>query len=224
MQRGALVVDSYRTMLFLGCVAGVFAGAAVAGERGLDESGFALATIALLVPALVGARAWYVAQHLDVYRADLRRVVRRAEGGSALFGGLVVGFVASVPLLAVAGMSLWAFWDAAAVTMLVGLICTRIGCSMNACCAGRPTGGPLGRWLPNADGEWRRRYPTQLLEAGWAAVLLVAALATRAALPFDGALFAGVVVLYCAGRVALEATRESTSAPRAVVALVERLG
>jgi prolipoprotein diacylglyceryl transferase len=211
----------YKTMLYIGCVAGVYAGAAVAAERGLDESRFSLAVIVLLIPAFAGARLWFVVRHLDLYRHDRRRVVARSQGGSALFGGLVAGFVVSIPVLAVAGLPLWAFWDAASVTMLVGLILTRIGCLMNGCCAGRTTTGPLGLWLPNVSGEWQRRYPTQLLESAWAGVLLALSLAfvARNALPFEGALFIAVVGLYCAGRLALEATREQSRAPRAVQAL-----
>jgi phosphatidylglycerol---prolipoprotein diacylglyceryl transferase len=215
---GGHEVHSYKAMLFIGCVAGVYAGAAVARERGLDESRFSLTVVALLIPAFAGARLWFVARHLDVYRGERRRIVARSEGGSALFGGLALAFAASVPVLSVAGLPLWAFWDAASVTMLVGLIFTRIGCLMNGCCAGRTTTGPLGLWLPNAFGEWQRRYPTQLLEAVWAGVLLVLALATRSVL-FEGALFVAVVGLYCAGRVALEAAREQSHAPRTVQAL-----
>ena len=199
---------AYKTMLYLGCVVGVYVGAAVAGERGLDESQFSLMTIALLIPALVGARLWFVVRHLDGYRQDPRRVLARSEGGAALFGALVVAVVVSVPVLAVAGLPFWTFWDAASVTMLVGLIFTRFGCLMNGCCAGRPTQGPFGMRLPNVAGEWQRRYPTQLLEAAWAGVILAAVLALRMEVPFGGALFVIVVALYCSGRVILEAMRE----------------
>jgi phosphatidylglycerol:prolipoprotein diacylglycerol transferase len=199
--------NRYRTMLYIGTVAGVFAGSAVAGERGLAQAQFALTAIALLVPALIGARLLYVAQHLDVYRAEPRRIIKTSEGGSALFGGLVASFAVSVPLLSITGIPFWTFWDAAAVTMLVGLIFTRVGCLMNGCCAGRPTRGPLGLWLPNLKGECRRRYPTQLLEAGWGSLLLASALLARNGL-LDGTLFAAIVALYCAGRTVLNTTRE----------------
>jgi phosphatidylglycerol---prolipoprotein diacylglyceryl transferase len=202
---------AYKTMLYLGCVAGVYAGAAVAGARGLDESRFAVVTIALLIPALVGARAWFVVRHRDLYQDGPGRVAARAEGGAALFGGLVVAVVSSVPVLHLAGLPFWAFWDAASITMLVGLILTRFGCLLNGCCAGRPTESRFAVRLPNVAGEWQRRYPTQLLEAGWAGVILAGALANHLEL-FDGALSLGVVALYCSGRVILQALREPTPA------------
>jgi phosphatidylglycerol:prolipoprotein diacylglycerol transferase len=198
---------AYKALLYVGCVAGVYAGAAVADERGLDPSRFALVTVALLIPALVGARVWFVARHFDAYRHSPGRVAARAEGGAALFGGLGVGVVASVPVLRVAGLPFWTFWDAASVTMLVGLILTRFGCLMNGCCAGRPTESWIGMVSPNVVGTQTRRYPTQLLEAAWAAVLLLGALAVGSTAP-DGAPFAGVVVLYCSGRAVLQTMRE----------------
>jgi prolipoprotein diacylglyceryltransferase len=202
-------------MLYLGCVAGVYVGAAVAGESGLDESQFALITIGLLLPAMVGARAWFVVRHLDLYRHEPRRIAARAEGGAALFGGLAVGVVVSVPVLAVGGLAFWTFWDAAIVTMLVGLIVTRFGCLLNGCCAGRPTDGRLGLRLPNVGGRWQRRYPTQLLEAAFGGLVLAGALTLRHVLPFDGALFLSVVALYCAARLVLEPMREDVGAAQA---------
>jgi prolipoprotein diacylglyceryltransferase len=201
---------AYKVMLYLGCVGGVYAGAAVADGRGLDPSRFALVTIALLVPAFLGARAWFVVRHLDLYRHAPGRVLHRTEGGAGLFGGLLVAIVVSAPVLQLARVPFWTFWDAASVTMLVGLAITRLGCLMNGCCAGRPTDSWLGVVLPNVRAERDRRYPTQLLEAGLAAVVLLAALAVRMRVP-SGAVFAGVVAAYCAGRLLLEPLRELSS-------------
>jgi len=173
---GPVDVHSYKVALYVGCVAGVYAGSAMASARGLDSSRFALTTIGLLVPALAGARLWYAARHANFFRADRRRLVRRRDGGAGLFGGLIAGVLVSIPVLLVVGLPFWAFWDAAVITMLVGLGCTRLGCYMNGCCAGR-----------------------RLFEAGLAAVLLAASTALYRVVP-TGTVFVGVVVSYCAGR------------------------
>lgn len=200
-------VPSYTAMLYLGCVAGVLVGAAVAGSAGLDRSRVALATIVLLVPALAGARLWFVLEHWSVYRREPRRIWRRSEGGAALHGGLILSVVVSVPLLALLDIPFWGFWDAASFTMLIGLIFTRVGCLMHGCCAGRATSGRLGVWLPDINGVWQRRIPTPLLEAGWAALVLAGAGLTRAGAPFAGAVFLGVLAAYGAVRLLLEPTR-----------------
>jgi len=203
---GPVDVHSYKVALYVGCVAGVYAGSAMAATRGLDPSRFAFTTIGLLVPALVGARLWYVARHAGFLRAEPTRLFRRADGGAGLFGGLVVGVLVSIPVLAVVGMSFWAFWDGAVVTMLVGLACTRVGCLMNGCCGGRPTNSRLALRLPGIDGTWARRYPTQLLEAAMAVLLLLVAAAVHGVAP-TGTIFAGVVACYCVARAALQPLR-----------------
>jgi prolipoprotein diacylglyceryltransferase len=203
---GGVRVPSYLAMLYAGCLCGAAAGAAVAHAEGLDASRFALTATLLLVPAFAGARLWFVLLHRELFRGARARVWNRAEGGSSLYGGLIAGIAASVPVLAIAGLPFWSFWDAASVMMLVGLIFTRLGCLMNGCCAGRATNGPLGVTLPDHRGDWLRRYPTQLLEAAFAGIVLVAALALRASAG-PGEVFAGVVASYAALRLALEPTR-----------------
>lgn len=202
-------VPSYTAMLYLGCVAGVFAGAAVATSTGIDGSRFVLAAIILLIPAFAGARLWYVFEHWGVYRHEPERIWSRSEGGSALYGGLVLSLAVSVPLLAMLEVPFWTFWDAASFTMLIGLVFTRAGCLMNGCCAGRPTSGRLGLCLPDHHGVWERRIPTPLLEAGWATLVLVGATLLRVGEPFTGAVLLAVLVAYGAGRLLLEPTRAS---------------
>ena len=213
---GGVRLPSYTTMLYLGCVLGFYVGTLVAGAEGMSQPRFVIASVFLLVPALAGARLLYVAQHAAFYRAHPGWIWRRSEGGSALYGGLVLSVAASVLVLAVLDLSFWTFWDAAIVTMVTGLVVTRLGCLMHGCCAGRVTSGPLGMWLPNHRGEWARRFPTQLFEAGWALLTVVVALFVRPALPFAGGLFAFVVGVYAAGRLVLELTRESDEPRRTI--------
>lgn len=202
-------LPAYLTMLYLGCTAGVFAGAAVAAASGLEPSRVALATIVLLIPALAGSRIWFVLERWSLYRRQPQRIWRRSEGGSALHGGLLLSLLVSVPALALFGLPFWAFWDAASFTMLIGLVFTRVGCVMNGCCAGRPSSGWLGVWMPDHSGAWERRVPTPLLEAGWAVLVLCGATVLFAAEPFPGAVLIGVLAAYGAGRLLLEPTRAS---------------
>lgn len=200
-------IPAYTAMLYLGCVAGVLVGAVVAGSYGLDESRVALAMSVLLFPALAGARIWYVVDHWSVYRSEPQRIWRRSEGGSALYGGLLLSLLVSVPVLVLFDIPFWAFWDAAAFTMLIGLVFTRVGCLMNGCCAGRPTSGPLGVRLPDHRGVWERRIPTPIIEAAWAILVLAGAAIISASRPFAGAVLVFVLAAYGGGRVMLERTR-----------------
>lgn len=201
-------------MLYLGLVAGVFAGNIAAHASGLDPFRTFVATIVLFVPALAGARLLYVAAHWDIYRADLPRIWNRNDGGQAMYGGLPSALLISVPLLAALRLPFGAFWDVGAITILTGMIFTRFGCLLNGCCAGRPSEKWFSVYLPNSRGVWEKRLPTQYLEAAWASVLLVAALLIWHALPFRGGLLLFVVAGYSSGRLVLETMREHFHDPR----------
>jgi prolipoprotein diacylglyceryltransferase len=201
-------VPSYTLMLYVGCVLGVYAGAAVAGANGLPVARVVVVSVILVVPALVGSRLLYVAQHADVYRADPSRLWRRRDGGAALFGGLVLALAVSVPLLRALDLPFLGYWDCGALTMAVGNVFTRVGCHLNCCCAGRATTGRLGIELPDQAGARKRRIPAQLLEAAWVVVTIGAALAVGRAVDEEGAEFAVVIALYGAGRALLERARE----------------
>jgi prolipoprotein diacylglyceryltransferase len=63
-------------------------------------------------------------------------------------------------------------------------------------------------YLPDHQGTWEKRIPTQLLEAGWAVVLLVSSIQIWPRLQFSGALFVFVSAGYACGRLVLESTRD----------------
>ena len=202
-----LNIYSYPAMLYLGLLAGVFAGAHVAQLSGMDANMFAVATMALIVPALVGSRLLFVFTHWDIYRRDLSRIWRRSEGGMAMYGGLIVTVPLSIPLLRTMHLPFAEFWDATTFTILLGMVFTRIGCLLNGCCSGRPTTAWFGLNLTDHRGISRRRIPTQILEMSWAAAIFGAALLWDRKFP-AGATFCMAVVAYGTGRFLLEPLRD----------------
>src|SRR5262245_58273124 len=203
-------------MLYLGIVLGTFAQHQADNLIHLDASRSVLPTIILMVPALIAARLLFVAQNWSIYRRDRRRIWRRSEGGAAMYGGLLLAVPLSVPLLAGFRIPFGAFWDTASFAMLIGMIVARAGCLLNGCCSGRPTSGWLGLELPNHHGVWRRRVPTQILEAAWGLSVLAGAIAIWGVLTIPGMLFLYTVGAYGAGRIVLESWREEQDSVRGV--------
>jgi phosphatidylglycerol:prolipoprotein diacylglycerol transferase len=195
-------------MLYLGIILGAMAGAYTANLHGLNPARVYTAILLLFPAALVGARLVFIVSNWRLYHREPRRIWRQSDGGASLYGGLVISFLVSLPLLRILEVPLGAFWDTASVTMLTGMIFTKVGCLLNGCCGGRPTAAPLALYLPNLRGIWCPRVPTQLLEAGLAATILLGSLSCWNRLPFDGALFLSVVAFYSFGRWWLESTRE----------------
>ncbi len=201
-------IHSYPAMLYLGIVLGIYAQLIAALALGLDVATVLTATLVLLTTALVGARLLYVAGNWSAYRTRLPQILTFSTGGASMYGGLLLAVPFSFPLLAAFEIPFGTYWDITAFMLLVGMIVTRIGCFLNGCCAGRPTAGGWGIHLPNHKGVWQRRFPTQMLEAGWGAIVLIGAVLLWDRLSFDGALFIYALGAYGAGRIVLEPMRE----------------
>jgi phosphatidylglycerol---prolipoprotein diacylglyceryl transferase len=201
-------IHAYPAFLFLGLTLGIIAGRNFGRDAGLDATRLYAALVLLTIPALVGSRLLYVLTHWKFYRARPSQIWSTDTGGLALYGGLLLALVCSVPVLRLLGLPLGAFWDAATITLLVGMIFTKIGCLLTGCCAGRPTSGWLALHLPNENGIWCRRVPSQLLECGLAAALLFGAMLWTER-PFGGALFLAALVIYAIARLPLGATRDN---------------
>src|SRR5437879_9612366 len=163
-------VYAYTAMLYLGLVFGVTGGTYAGTHHGLAPGPLYASMLLLILPALLGARLLFVASKWDFYRRDPFRIWRRADGGASLYGGLIVSFLLSFPLLRAMGISVGAFWDATIVTMLIGMVFTKFGCLLNGCCGGRQTNSKPELAFPNMPAVRGRRFPTQLLQAGTAVV------------------------------------------------------
>jgi phosphatidylglycerol---prolipoprotein diacylglyceryl transferase len=207
----AVPIWSYPTLLYVGLVCGFYAMYAVAPSVGMPRVPAAIATLIMFVPAIVGARIWFVLDHWAIYRHDLRRICRHSDGGMTLYGGLVLALVLSPVILAPFGLRFAAFWDGATFTILVGMVFTRVGCLLNGCCSGRRSDGRLGLRLPDHTGRWQRRYPVQLLELTSALVLLCGSAALLEIGTPRGAIFVFAVVGYAAARVAIDPLRERST-------------
>ncbi len=209
-----ITVHSYPAMQYVGLVIGMVAGNAAAHSIGLDAFRVFVATFLLMFPALGGARLLFVAIHWDAFKQEPHRIWKTNEGGAAMYGGILVAVPLSVPLLRAFDLSFGAFWDVAGITILAGMMFTRIGCFLNGCCAGRPCSNLFSMRLPDHRGHWEERIPTQLLEGVWAAIVLSSALLLWPHLPFSGGLFIFLSAGYAAGRLALESLREEKTPGR----------
>jgi phosphatidylglycerol---prolipoprotein diacylglyceryl transferase len=208
LQWRGLRLYAFPTLLYLGIVSGVTAGTSWASHNDSAAPRIYAALLLLLLPALLGARLLFVGVNWHLYRAEPMRIWRRSEGGAAMYGGLIVAFPLSLPILLLLRVNPLAFWDAASITALVAMVFARIGCLLNGCCVGRATKGPIALYLPDIHGVICRRFPTQLFEAGLAVLILLGGIGMHVASPHSGALFFYALGGYGLGRWLLEPTRE----------------
>ena len=204
IKTASVTIYSYPVMLYLGLTLGLLAQYYAADRIQLNPTRTIVATLVLLVPTLIGARLLFVLAHWSIYRRNPQRIWRSAEGGLAMYGGLILAVLLSIPLLAILEIPWGAFWDVASFTTLIAILVARVGCFLNGCCCGRPTSSRFAFYLPDQHGVWRRRIPTQLLEAAWTLIVLIGAISIWKFLTAPGALFLYTLGAYGAGRFAIE--------------------
>jgi phosphatidylglycerol:prolipoprotein diacylglycerol transferase len=196
-------IDAFRLMQYLGALAGLALGAETMRRVGEDPNAFLVAGVLIFIPALVAAHIGPAVAAGDVHR-DAWLLPSK---GSAFFYALPIAAVCGVLAVWSLGLPVGRFLDSVAIGVAAGTIFGRLGCLLHGCCGGRPTSGPIGLWLMDADGVRARRIPTQLLDAAWALLLLIGLLVTVGRAP-PGVLFFTAAVLYGTGRFVTDFTRQ----------------
>lgn len=211
-----LSIYSYPAMLYIGIVLGIYAQLFAAHTIGLDVDRVFAVTMILVSAALLGARLLHLVPNWQHYRRRPRDILKFSAGGASMYGGLLLGFPVSYPVLDALEVPFGLYWDTCSFTMLLGMSITRGGCFLNGCCAGRATSAWWGFDLPDYRGIWKRRVPVQVLEAGWGMVVLTGALLLWGRLDFDGALFLYSLGAYGVGRIVLETLRDAPDRVRGI--------
>lgn len=141
-------------------------------------------------------------------------------GGSSILGGLTAAALAGAAYARYRGVGLGLAADLAVVPVPLGQAIGRLGCFAGGCCHGRETSSWLGVRLPDENGLWALRFPTQLVSAAvdacfFAILLLVEGRLRRSTrgVPFPGFLFLLFVQLYCIKRVLIEFLRAEPRLP-----------
>ncbi len=135
---------------------------------------------------------------------------------SSVVSGLIVGIAAAIVVCRVRRVSPWRALDLGGVAMPLAQAIGRLGCLAAGCCYGRLTDSFLGLYLPDHDGVWQVRYPTQLMAAAgdlliFAVLLLVERHGGR--LRPDGRLALLYLILFGAKRFALDFLRGDALPP-----------
>jgi prolipoprotein diacylglyceryltransferase len=202
-------IGSYPACLFIGVNFGIVLqnwAAHVVGANGLRVY---IATLLLLPAALIGSRLLFVAGRWRYFLDHPEAFWRRSGGGMSMLGAIPLMVSLSIPLLAQLEVPFWQFWDLSIFCILGGMACTRVGCLLNGCCAGKEARHSFTLNLPNTRGVWARRYPTQILEGMVAIMLLmVAAIIYPSIAHQPGALFLIMLGAYGVLRLGLQTLRE----------------
>jgi phosphatidylglycerol:prolipoprotein diacylglycerol transferase len=209
---GFVHVRTYGLMLAIAFLVGTWLGLREARRLKLDEDHLITVILVTLIASILGARALFVVEHIHDFREDWSSVLAVWQGGLTLYGGVAAGTVAGLWTAKRVGLPMWRVADALAPSLALGTMFGRVGCFLNGCCYGRPTGLPWGvvyppDTYPGLEFGAQPIHPSQLYFAlaGLALFTLVWVLRTRVHPP--GTLFWIFILLFGASRVALDFTR-----------------
>lgn len=184
-----------------------------ANRKGLPEGTFVDLMFYLIIASLVGARLYYVLFNFDYYIANPMNIIRVDQGGMAIHGGLIGGFLAGIIFARVKGYSFMQIADITAPSILLGQVIGRIGNFMNQ----EAHGGEVTRefleslYLPEfiinqmyIDGAYY--HPTFLYESLWNIVGIVIILLLRPHLKIGQSILL-YLIYYSIGRFFIEGMR-----------------
>lgn len=141
-----LPIYSYGVMLGLSIIAGWYLTLALGERDGLPRKAMGSCYFWGIAAALVGARLLYVMTNPGNF-SNLGDFFRFRDGGLVAYGGFLGGLVGSAIYCRVKKVRIWAWADATAAPIALGLAVTRIGCFLYGCCYGRRVTDDDPSWL-----------------------------------------------------------------------------
>ena len=156
-----LPIRGYGVMIMLGVIAGTWLAAWRGKRLGLDSDLVVSMVFWMLVPGIIGARAFYVIQYWPEYARVytdpggglgplLASIVNIAKGGLVVYGSFLGAVAGLLVFVRRHRLPLLAMCDLLAPGMVLGLAIGRIGCLMNGCCFGGV-----------CDHPWAVRFPAE---------------------------------------------------------------
>jgi phosphatidylglycerol:prolipoprotein diacylglycerol transferase len=209
---GVLRITSYGLMLAIAFLVGTWLALRESRRLGLDEDRVVSVILVALVGGVVGARALYVAEHLQDFRGTYLSVLALWQGGLTLYGGIAAGTVAGLFAARRTGLPTWVTADALAPSLVLGTVFGRVGCFLNGCCYGHPTRLPWGVVFP-ADSFAGLEFgpvpvhPAQLYFAAASLGLFLLGWTMRRRMRVPGVLFWTLIALLALVRIPLDLTR-----------------
>ena len=206
----------YGIFIALGLLLGLLFCSRQAPKFGLTEDNVMDSVLWGMPIGILGARLYYIIFYLDLYKnadgsLNFGKMVRIWDGGLAIYGGVIAGFLTVYVLSRVKKFSYLAVMDDLVMGVLIGQILGRWGNFMNREAFGAVTTVPWRMRLWATTGEFYDVHPTFLYESLWNLVgfLLIWRVLSKHR-KFDGQNFLCYFLWYGLGRLWIEGLREDS--------------
>ncbi len=165
LQLGNFKVYSWGFMLAIAAIVAILGIRRVFDREGHDRDMVLDMVVLMVVFGLLGGRIAYILFYeWSEFLTD--PVIFFSPGFSGLiwYGAFAGGLLAFLGYIWRKDLDFWEMADIYAPYLALGYALVRIGCFLNGCCYGLPTGSGLGVVFPDVDHQLR--HPTQLYSTG----------------------------------------------------------
>lgn len=151
---------------------------------------------------LIGARLYYVIFEWEYYRGDFFKIVNVRQGGLAIHGGIIAGFLVAYFFTKFKKINTMEFFDIVCVSLPLGQSIGRWGNYTNSEAYGTATNLP---WAINIDGQMV--HPTFLYESILNMILFIILFSLFKKRSFKGQIISLYLIIYSFGRFFIEGLR-----------------
>ena len=232
---GGFPVMFYGIIIAAGFLVGLFVAQREAKRTGQDRVIYLDYLICMVIPAIIGARAYYVIFSWDYYKDNLLDIINIRHGGLGIVGGVAAAILVLLIFAKVRKQKAALMLDTMSMALLVGQIMGRWGNFFNREAFGGYTDGPLAMQIPLGYFEQTGRlseitgaglmdhlvsvdvggqtlpyiqvHPTFLYEGLWNCLVLLVIFLYRKHKKFDGELLCLYLMGYGLGRFFIEGLR-----------------
>lgn len=214
----------YGVIIGIGVLSAFLLITVVAKKLGLNPDDFYDVGIYLLIFGVLGARLYYVIFSWDYYKNHLSSILNIREGGLAIYGGVIAGFITLVVYCKIKKKNMFQLGDVAFQGVLVGQIFGRWGNFTNREVFGTYSDGLFAMRLPvnavrardindeimkhmSISGNYIQVHPTFLYESLYNLALLILILIFQKKKRFDGEVILWYLGGYGIGRFFIEGIR-----------------
>ncbi len=158
---GSYPIYSYGVMLFLAFMVGIFVARRELDRKGLDGSAIYIIGAVAAIAGIIGARIFYIGGHWDQFSHSWGTMFDFNMRGLVYYGGLFLAIPCCILLVKRLKLPLGPVADSVGLVLPLSIAIARVGCFLNGCCAGKPSGLP---WAVTFTGTTTAVHPTQLYE------------------------------------------------------------
>lgn len=205
---GNFTIYGYGLMIGIGVIAAYLVSEYRAKKQGLDSELLLPIALWVLVPGLVSAKLLY---YITTWEAIIQnpRLLLDISNGFVVYGGIIGGAIGGLVYCILRKVDFWRYFDLVIPSVALAQGFGRVGCLLAGCCYGLQMESPFSivfkesGFAPNGV----PLLPTQLLSSGLNFIHFFILIAVAKRTKISGQVSSLYLILYSAGRFALEFMR-----------------